>query len=162
VSKIYIGIDPGVTGAVAIIDPINGLEVHDMPVHVVPNGKRKESQVDATALFELLQNTLFGSRDAVLILEKTQPMQDSAMTAFSMGMSRMAVIAVAGILEIPRIDVTPQEWKKHFVLLKCDKEASRSLALQRFPALRENLKNKNHHNRAEALLIALWGKEKGW
>lgn len=42
-----------------------------------------------------------------------------------------------------------------------EKDASRLRALELFPHLQEELKLKKHHNRADALLIAEWGRRKG-
>ena len=158
-SKIYIGIDPGVTGAVAFLSEL-WAKVYDMPVLAVPNGSRKETRIDAECLYAILKNHGFSLDVCELILEKTQPMKDSAMTAFSMGQTRGIILATASLLKIPIVHVTPPAWKKHFGLLKCDKDASRTIAKERFPNLMDSLQNKKDHNRAEALLIALYGKEK--
>ena len=165
-AKLYIGIDPGVTGSIAAICGNDGNLVDDMPTLTAPNASRKETYINAVSVKVLIE-TIMGDHnmkvdDTLIVLEKTQPMKDSAMTAFSMGMSRGILIAVASIIGIPKIDVMPQVWKKHFGLIKCDKDASRTLALDRFPWLSDSLKRKKDHNRAEALLLALYGKEKSF
>jgi crossover junction endodeoxyribonuclease RuvC len=170
-SKIYIGIDPGVTGAVAITNVVlhspyhilygNETLVFDMPVISVANTQRKESRVWGKELFNLLNSLPKDRSIMTAVIERTHPMKDTAMTAFSMGMSRATILAALEIACIPYIEVSPLAWKKHFKLTKCDKDASRTLAIQRFPELTDQLKLKKHHNRAEALLLALYGKEAG-
>ena len=157
--KVFIGIDPGISGAIAFLRD-DRVTVKDMPVRIVPNKNRKATEVDPEELYEILKKGVLSWELPIVMLEKTQPMKDSATTAFSMGMSRMAVLAAAAILKFPIIHVTPQEWKKHFGLIKCDKEASRTLARERFPSLCDELKCKKDHNRAEALLIAFFGRER--
>jgi len=156
-NTIIFGIDPGVTGAIAVMD-INNTMIYDMPVITTTNKARKESIVDVREVFKIISRNVKTNCRNVIFLEKTQAMKDSAMTAFSMGMSRMAIIAVSSILAIPFYDVTPQEWKKYFKLNKCDKDASRGVAIKLFPSLHEELKHKKDHNRAEALLIAEYGR----
>jgi len=166
--KIYVGVDPGVTGAVAFLQD-GDTRIADIPVLTVPNGNRKETMIDARELASMIQNTILSMNhdyqlipnkyEIIVVLEKTQPMKDSAMTAFSMGQTRGIIIAVAALMEIPIINVTPQKWKKHFGLLNCEKDASRTLAMERFPLLRDQLRRKKDHDRAEAVLIALYGKE---
>jgi crossover junction endodeoxyribonuclease RuvC len=168
-SKIYIGIDPGVTGAAAFLTDGHAY-VRDLPVLSVPNQSRRESVIDASTLWDWFgeAETTFEcpSAGVTVVLEKTQAVRGGnglntqAKTAFSMGQSRGIIVAVTAIQGYGRIDVTPQRWKKHFSLIGCDKDASRTLAVERFPALRDVLKHKKHHNRAEALLLALWGKER--
>ena len=51
--------------------------------------------------------------------------------------------------------VEPSKWKRA-LHLNSDKEASRQLAIQLFPHAHERLVLKKHHQRAEAMLIALF------
>jgi len=157
--RVFIGVDPGLSGAIAFLR-YDRVTVRDMPVLTAINNSRNEKDVDALVLYEMLKDGVLSWEQPVVVLEKTQPMKDSAMTAFSMGMSRMAVLAAAAIAEIPIVHVTPQVWKKHFGLLKCSKDASRTLVMERFPSLRDELRYKKDHNRAESVLIALYGREK--
>jgi crossover junction endodeoxyribonuclease RuvC len=67
-----------------------------------------------------------------------------------------------GILSAFNIEptlVSPQRWKKHFGLLGEDKDAARIKALQLYPALMPMLKLKKHGDRADAMLIMLYGRE---
>lgn len=163
-TRIFLGIDPGVTGAISMI---NGSEtvIKDLPVVVIPNAKRKEKMLSPMGLKVMVETMLSESRidDVVCVVEKTQAMKDTAMTAFSMGQSRGIIIAVLELIGVSRIDVMPSVWKRHFGLLKCEKAASQAVACTRRPQVEvfELLMRKKDHNRAESLLLALYGKEKG-
>ena len=163
-TRVYIGIDPGVTGAISLIDESKTI-IEDLPVVVIPNAKRKEKMISPMGLKVMIESMISSVAvdDVVCVLEKTQAMKDTAMTAFSMGQSRGIIIAVLELIGISRIDVAPVAWKKHFSLLKCDKAASQSVACTRRPQdeVFELLKRKKDHNRAESLLLSLYGKEKG-
>jgi len=70
------------------------------------------------------------------------------------GATQMAVAAH----KIPIQYVTPAKWKSHFRLNR-DKGVSRGLATQRFPDCADLFKRVKDDGRAEAALIALYGKE---
>jgi crossover junction endodeoxyribonuclease RuvC len=78
--------------------------------------------------------------------------------SFRFGVAYGAVLGILGALTVPFHLVSPTVWKKHFHLSK-DKDASRALALRRFPACAQHFERKKDHNRAEAALLALYGYE---
>jgi crossover junction endodeoxyribonuclease RuvC len=77
-------------------------------------------------------------------------------SAHSFGRALGAIKAVLELEVGPVFLVRPVTWKRHFGLIGKDKEASRQLALQRWPVCRHFLQRKLDHQRAEALLIADW------
>lgn len=154
------GIDPGITGGMALIGTLRD-GVCDLPVQTMVNSSRKEIVIDACELgrklHEVKRQFTGSGRELVVYVERTQPMKDSAMTAFSMGQSRGIILAVLSVLKVPFVQVLPQKWKKFHGLVGCDKDASRTLAIQLYPDMADFLKRKKDHNRAEALLIATYG-----
>jgi len=79
----------------------------------------------------------------------------------SSGRYMRAVGTLEGIvscLNIPTTFVTPQKWKKFWGLKGSDKERSRSLAVRRYPEIASMLARKLDHGRAEAALIAGYGR----
>lgn len=158
--KYVLGIDPGITGGMAVVG-LMFQSACDIPVQTMVNSNRKEIMIDAFKLREkiwaLKRRVLGSGAELVIYVEKTQPMKDSAMTAFSMGLSRGIILAVIATLEIPFVQVPPPKWKKFHGLIHCDKDASRTLAIQLYPDMKSVLNRKKDHNRAEALLIAAYG-----
>jgi crossover junction endodeoxyribonuclease RuvC len=55
--------------------------------------------------------------------------------------------------------VTPQKWKKAYPGLDSDKDKSRMMATRIWPEISTRFKRKKDDGRAEALLIAKWGKD---
>src|SRR5262245_27263220 len=53
--------------------------------------------------------------------------------------------------------VEPSVWKRQLHLNGGDKEQSRLLVLQKFPRQHALLARKRDHNRAEAILLPVWG-----
>ena len=141
-----LAVDPGVSGAYALLVDDGGVTmpiVDDLPV--VGN------QINASAWRRTI-NSLMPDL-AVVELVHSMPKQGVAST-FRFGMACGIIRGVLLGAGVPIIDVTPNTWKKYF-RLNNEAEKSRALACQRFPTLL-GLARKKDHNRAEALLIALW------
>lgn len=156
---IYIGVDPGLTGAVALIadGAIAAAGVHDMPAVVYSKTGFVKRAVDLNALRTLLfPSSVLG---AVVFMERVGAFPGQGVgSMFSLGMSYWGVAGVCAGLELPLHLVTPGEWKSHFKL-NTDKELSRGLASRLYPGV--DLSKKKDHGRAEALLIARYGMERG-
>ena len=50
--------------------------------------------------------------------------------------------------------VRPAKWKKYFNLIKTEKDASRTKAIEVFPYISKHLSRKKDSNKADAILIA--------
>lgn len=153
---LILGIDPGYSGAIACLDTEAGKlkAVADMPVTKDPKGR---AILDYLALFELLcppDETVH----AILEYVAARPGQGAPAT-FRFGQGYGAIQMALAAHRIPTQLVTPAKWKKHFGL-STDKGVSRGLATQRFPAHAGEFKRVKDDGRAEAALIALYGKEK--
>jgi len=149
------GIDPGVSGAVGVIDQETGLHVvFDIPCLVSVTRKRKRRSIDAEQLFYLMRE--FKNEISAVYLEHVQPMPtNGCIASFSLGQSFGIIIGILSSLGIPIYYIRPPVWKKHFDLLKKPKEESLFLAQIFFE--HKYLYLKKHHNRAEALLLAQYG-----
>jgi crossover junction endodeoxyribonuclease RuvC len=152
---IYIGIDPGLSGAMAFISDEWEPQVWDTATILKGSGSVKY-EVDASALFKRLA-WVAGRTDVRAALERVNSMPgQTASSTFSLGDSFGVARACLACSNIPTTYVTPQSWKKYFKLTS-DKEMSRSLAAKLYPTV--DLSFKKHADRAEALLIATYLKE---
>lgn len=147
----YIGIDPGKTGAVAIIDGTK-LSFHDCPLINV--GKSKTG-LDFHAMATILDNAVCGD-SAVAIIERVAARPGQGVTSmFNFGMNFGAWQGILASIPIPYELVTPQAWKKKMMPGQPkEKDASRGVAKQLFPQCADSLKLKKHNGRADALLMA--------
>lgn len=148
VLKAFIGIDPGLSGAVACLDG-DSYTVADIPTIAKGSGVVK-SEINAAGLYELLKRVAPGERVAALERVNAMPGQGVA-SVFSLGDSFGACRSVLACAGIATTYVTPVEWKRYYKL-SSDKEEARALAVKLFPAAELHLKK--HIDRAEALLIA--------
>jgi crossover junction endodeoxyribonuclease RuvC len=148
---IIIGVDPGLSGAIGVLNNGDYHSVYDMPT-VSKGGGSVKSEVDPAGLAAIIE--YYKGDDLVMVVERVNAMpgQGSSST-FSLGDSFGCARAVAATLGLAMFYVSPVTWKKHFKL-PSDKEASRALAVRLYPAAPLNLKK--YGDRAEALLLARW------
>lgn len=151
---IHIGIDVGVTGAIAAIDTVCR-DVYDLPI--TSSGKSK--WVQGADLAHLLRDCK-GMQQCRVTVEATHAMPgNGSRTSHSQGMTLGSVLAVLDVLGYPYELVQPAVWKRDMGLTggKTDaerKKAALARARREFPEA--PLEREKDHNRAEALLIALW------
>jgi len=166
---IHVGIDPGVHGAVAVI---NGKQawVVDLPTITFQTGgktkagnKRKKTVLDAGALVTLLHDSAalggesFDTR-VVAWLEDTHSMpKDGKVAVEAFGRACGMIEGVMAAVGLAYTKVSPARWRPAMVGRGEGKEASRRRATQLFPTV--SFTRVKDHNRAEALLIAEWGRQ---
>ena len=149
-----IGIDPGVSGAIAWMRYGKVLKVEDMPT--IPKTTGKGLQVDAHGLSSLLA----GNGSCEVIVEVVHAMPGQGVTSmFSFGKSAGIIEGILAAYEIPYSFVRPQQWKKKFGLSGKQKDASRGLCLRLHPEVASRLTRKKDNGRADAILIAKFGSE---
>lgn len=152
--EIVIGIDPGKTGAVAVLD-MEGrvLDVVDMPTQQV-SGKR--ALVGGADFYEAMLPWIGHPSDTVVGLEDTFHTR-FANSSFQLGIAWAAAKYVFEVAGHTVLGIASATWKRHFNLIGEGKDKALELAREIFPELAEGqLRLKKHHNRAEALLIGLY------
>jgi len=154
--RLVLGIDPGQTGAVAALADGAIACFIDMPT--MPR-KAGGHEVSGAQLAAKLRGVLQAHSGAYVlaVLEQVHAMPKQGGTSgFRFGQSDGIVRGVLGALGIGWIEVPPQMWKRHLRLTGCDKDAARTLAIQRFPEHADKLARKKDVGRSDALLMAVW------
>jgi crossover junction endodeoxyribonuclease RuvC len=149
-----IGIDPGISGAIAVFDWYTKslVEVVDMPTLEVDSGKTKKRHISAVSLANHL--TLFSN--AHVVTEKVGAMPGQGVVSmWNFGRSAGIIEGVVAALRMPHTYVTPQTWTKG-VGRAAGKDASRMRAMELFPTRAELFKRAKDDGRADAALIAYW------
>lgn len=172
-SQGFIGIDPGLGGAVAVLMPARPwLDISDTPTVVVGNGRSSRQEYLPRRMYELLARIKGFSADvqfhAALEAQNAFPGQgvtSSFRLGLGLGLWEMALAAA----EIPYTKVRPNQWKPTMMAgMGTEKQASCLRAEQLFPRAAElfsrpALRGSGKvylHDRAEALLLAEWMKRK--
>jgi hypothetical protein len=157
---IYIGIDPGLSGAVAVITPDYNI-VYDTPTVLVEGEKTKHKYI-VPAMALLLKPYSMGCRgvEVLAILENVHSMpKQGVASSFCFGEGKGMWEGILAAFEIPMELVSPQRWKKAIMADQGkDKSAARFKAMALFPDMAGALTLVKHDGRAEALLMAEYGK----
>lgn len=154
-----IGIDPGLTGAIAFIDSRGCVVIEDIPTVDLPGNGLVKRKVDGLALARIVRNHCPASESATVVCEAVRAMggqNNAVQTQGSLMRTLGAIEAVFEVLRFPWAIVEPRVWKGHYGL-KSDKAQALTTARTLYPSA--PLKLAKHHNRAEALLIAHYGRE---
>lgn len=152
-TALILGVDPGKKGALALIDDDGRLvDVHDMP--------------DATgAALGALVGALLADHAphtvavAWVELVGSRPGQGVAST-FKFGANWGAILGALGALGVPVELRTPQQWKKA-MRVTADKASSRQRATEHWPSEAARFARVKDDGRAEAALIAEYGRRCG-
>jgi crossover junction endodeoxyribonuclease RuvC len=153
-SKYSIGIDPGLSGAIAIIST-ESLKIFDMPTMTVERNGKAKRQVSAIELAEMIY--LYTGKDCHVYVEKVSAMAGQGVTSvFSFGRSFGMIEGILAAFKMPVTFVPPATWVKA-VGRGQGKDASRARAMELFPSDQDQFKRVKDDGRADAALIAYWG-----
>lgn len=161
---LIIGIDPGLSGAIALVNGTTGrlYSVHDLPTKIV----RKKTRLDLEALDGMLPAYSADDAHAVVELVGSMPRQGVA-SAFNFGFTTGAIHGLLTAHGIAIHPVPPQVWKFSVGLravpdavARDRKNASRQLASQLFPGDAHRFARAKDDGRAEAALLAWYGAHK--
>jgi Holliday junction resolvasome RuvABC endonuclease subunit len=142
----YLGIDPGFTGAWGLIDHHGAYQsCGDM----LNNGKHILSRAVHGEITQAIDRQ---DLQGVIEFVHSMPAQGVA-SSFKFGMAYGAAIAIMERLHCPWHMVTPQKWKKDLGLTS-DKNLSLDMARELWPTA--PLTRKKDNGRAESLLMAEW------
>lgn len=151
--KVFIGIDPGKDGAMAI------LGYRDTPVLVPFNEAEYANQLRGAAQFFTVMGTegVIDRLETFTVVEHVNAMPGQGVTScFSFGQNFGFILGLLTAFRIPYELVRPQKWKKEFSCTS-DKNTSIEVAKRLFPVvdLRKTPKcTKPHDGICEALLMA--------
>lgn len=164
--RLVIGIDPGITGAMALLHwtPTHGpllLDVRDMPTASLKSGRTMKAHVIPAAVADIIKDWrahadwLDTPLDA--FLEEVHAMPGQGVTSmFRFGHVAGMLEGIVAALNVPLHKLGPKEWQTR-VRVKKEPDAGRARAAQIFPAGAHYFKRKLDHNRADAALIGYAG-----
>ena len=150
---IIIGIDPGVSGAISVLENKKVIEVFDMPTMI--DGKKNKKQVNGAQVTNIIKEKLDDEKEIAVVVEHVNAMPGQGVTSmFNFGQSFGVIKGICSALSLPIHFVRPTKWKKHFNLIKTNKDASRTKAIEVYPKISSKLSRKKDANKADAILIA--------
>ena len=148
-----IGIDPGLSGAIAVMHDKKVINMYDMPV--MAEGKKNKRQLNSSQLVNIIKENINEDEDTIVVVEQVNAMPGQGVTSmFNFGQTLGAIKGVCAALRLPIFFVRPSKWKKHFELINSSKDASRTKVIEMYPTLSSQLAKKRDVNKSDAVLIA--------
>ena len=148
-----IGIDPGLSGAIAILEDNKVLSIFDMPV--MAEGKKNKRQLNSAQLVNIIRENTASRDEVAVIVEQVNAMPGQGVTSmFNFGQTFGAIKGVCAALNLPIFFVRPSKWKKYFELINASKDSSRTKVIEMYPLLSNQLSKKKDVNKSDAILIA--------
>ncbi|KAJ4848555.1 hypothetical protein Tsubulata_007854 [Turnera subulata] len=163
-SSWVVGVDPDTSGALALLNLDGGgcsARVFDAPHLKIMVGNRTRKRLDVKSMVQLLRSFDIPIGTTAYIEQSIPFPKDGKQGWWSGGFNYglwIGVLVASGFSVIP---VPSSTWKNEFEYsgAKNMKDDSRRIASEIFPALSSLLNRKKDHGRAEALLIAAYGKD---
>ena len=152
---LIIGIDPGISGSICFFDNGKILDVIEMPT--MADGKKNKRQVNGSQIYNEILKRVDDQekKDVKVVIEQVSSMPGQGVTSmFNFGQSFGILKGICSAMQLPMYFVRPAKWKKYFNLIKSEKDASRTRAIEIFPYFSSHLSKKKDSNKADAILIA--------
>ena len=112
---IIFGIDPGVSGAISILENKKVIEIFDMPTMI--DGKKNKKQVNGSQVTNIIKERLNKDKDKeiIVVVEHVNAMPGQGVTSmFNFGQSFGVIKGICSALSLPIYFVRPTKWKKYF------------------------------------------------
>jgi crossover junction endodeoxyribonuclease RuvC len=148
-----LGIDPGLTGGLALWKFHKIERAWNMPTYAVTKGRKTRKHLD---LDKITIQIAFAEIDFAIIEAQQAYKGQGVSTTFTTGKNYGALLGLLHGLEIATKIVTAQAWKKALSLGK-DKQLSFDLATKLFPDASHFWLRKKDDGVAEAALLAHYG-----
>lgn len=161
-TPLYMGIDPGAHGAIALLAYEQGkpmVKTFDIPTFKITVNKKSRTRVDLSGINTLL----FTYRAHIMhaIIEDVHAMPGQGVTSsFSFGFVCGVLQAMLVAHDLPMTVIAPASWKRKLGLTH-DKDDTRRRASQIFPTCAHQWTRKCDDGRAEAALLAYYGQVEG-
>ncbi len=151
-----IGIDPGLSGGMAVYDvrAKKLVEVRPLPVEEIQQGRYVDRNIDSHAFAEMIAVAVEAYETELVVIEKVHSSpQMGVASAFKFG-NNYGAVCMASLIYAPRVEfVTPQRWKAR-MMLSFDKKQSLAMARKMFG--KDHFPRQKDEGLAEAALIAFY------
>jgi crossover junction endodeoxyribonuclease RuvC len=145
-----LGIDPGLSGAMALLRGDTPILVADLPII----RDRSLAWVDGNEMQSRLMQAIAGGECHAFVERVSAMPKQGVSSSFQFGVGFGSILSLLQAMHISIELVTPVVWKKSYGLSK-DKNASLHKARLLYPTAELHLAK--HDGRAESLLIARYG-----
>ena len=115
-----IAIDPGLSGAICVLDE-NNINVYDMPVRKIKKGKKEKNNFDIPKIVEIIKNNLSSDDENICVIEDVHcSVGNGSVSMFNFGRGKGILEGVSNALGMKVVLVSPQSWKKAYICLETE------------------------------------------
>lgn len=151
-----LGCDPGVTGALVLIDHAKDtIEWFDMPIIEI-EGKKRIDHATLSGVIETLRP------DCAVVERVTSSPQMGVTSAFNFGQSFASIVQALACHKVKYELVPPNVWTRAMGVKAKEPDSSRQRASMLMPAFARAWTRKSDHGRSDAALLSLYGKQYVW
>ena len=101
---IIIGIDPGITGAISILENSKVIEVHETPTMI--DGKKNKRQVNGAQITNIIKKWLNKDKEVIVVVEHVNAMPGQGVTSmFNFGQSFGVIKGICAALSLSLIHI---------------------------------------------------------
>lgn len=165
---VIVGIDPGKSGAIAVMIDGGAIEIFDMPT--IKEGKKGKEQLDIVGLSRLitaLPTNAIAFVEVQNALTRFDPVKgisvpQGAVSNFTLGKGYGAILMALAMEKISVEEVLPKQWQKYFRISGGNtKEQSHGVAKKLFPTLTFTTpRGRLLDGRCDSVLIAEYGRRR--
>ena len=145
---IVMGVDPGASGAIAVLRDGVFDDLIDMPVGKITVGKTTRDRISPELLGMVLRDLM--PVDVAYVEEVTAMPRQGVSSVFTFGQAHGMILGALAALGVRTVRIRPQAWQG----LVSARGDPRVRALELYPGLASQLKRKKDEGRADAVLIA--------
>lgn len=161
---IVLGIDPGISGAIATLTPSDFAAVLDMPVRQREGGGKLRNEIDPLALRDELRRLVPADEKGLVVMESQHAFMGggarvgSMASQASLAATKATITTVCELAGLAVHFVSPKTWQKSYGIAARGGETTKkqSLRIARELFGRGMCPLEKHDGRADALLIARW------
>ena len=150
-------LDPGASPTLAFLSPDNALRFAEGDELSGKTATGKTRPIEVLCMHALLPVTGWSKPDLLVIEDARGMPGDSRGSGETLVACVWLFRGLAAALGIPVRMVQPVQWKRWAGLIRADKDASRRVACEMFPAQAPMFSRKKDEHRAEAALMTLYG-----
>lgn len=163
-----IGIDPGIRGALAVLDDNGRMRVHDMPIRPRQHAAKVKNEIDPLALRRVLREFAPADESCLVLMEQLNAFiggegrrQGAVATMASLEATKAVICTVCELSGLGVEFVSPQRWQGLFGIKRRESEDTKkqSLRIAREIYGRDFCPLEKHDGRADAMLIARYGQQ---
>lgn len=159
-----LGIDPGISGALAALDHNGRLVVLDMPTRTRAGSGRTRNEIDPRRMLHMLRDLVPAGESPIVVMEDMHAFMGdgervgSMASQASLAATKAVISAVFEIAGHTTHLITPQRWQKFYGIKKREDETTKQQSLRIARELYGNAfcPLQKHDGRADAILIARW------